>query len=203
MVLHETAACRDVLFCFPSCVLFFVSTFQVEAELDAEAKAFEEEQRNNPEEEDDHDTRKLPKPDRMRLVVKNKEASSKLSSNAFSQSRLELSKLVHGAHDGYESACATRLLMLVLWRCFRVKPLFDLPPPFSSSGTVGMVLHHRKCFTHTLVLVSPLKSHESHVNNCSCFGYRLPYIHLWCLAMSLPSDQFRLQSRETVPSLDA
>lgn len=59
---------------------------QVEAELDAEAKAFEEEQRNNPEEEDDHDTRKLPKPDRMRLVVKNKEASSKSWPVARSQS---------------------------------------------------------------------------------------------------------------------
>lgn len=51
---------------------------KVEAELDAEAKAFEEEQRNNPEEEDDHDTRKLPKPDRMRLVVKNKEEGTEL-----------------------------------------------------------------------------------------------------------------------------
>lgn len=41
--------------------------------MEAEAKAFEEEKRNNPEEGDDHDTRKLPKPERMRLVVKNKE----------------------------------------------------------------------------------------------------------------------------------
>lgn len=41
--------------------------------MEAEAKAFEEEKKNNPEEGDDHDTRKLPKPERMRLVVKNKE----------------------------------------------------------------------------------------------------------------------------------
>ncbi|CAM9690356.1 unnamed protein product, partial [Sphacelaria rigidula] len=48
---------------------------RVEAEIDAEAKAFEEERRKNGEEEEDHDTRKLPKPERMRLIVKNKEAS--------------------------------------------------------------------------------------------------------------------------------
>lgn len=40
--------------------------------MEAEAKAFENEKKNNPE-EDDHDTRKLPKPERMRLVVKNKD----------------------------------------------------------------------------------------------------------------------------------
>lgn len=40
--------------------------------MEAEAKAFEIEKKNNPE-EDDHDTRKLPKPERMRLVVKNKD----------------------------------------------------------------------------------------------------------------------------------
>lgn len=41
--------------------------------MEAEAKAAEEERKNNPEEGDDHDTRKLPKPERMRLVAKNKE----------------------------------------------------------------------------------------------------------------------------------
>lgn len=41
--------------------------------MEAEAKTFEEEKKNNPEEADDHDTRKLPKPERMRLVTKNKE----------------------------------------------------------------------------------------------------------------------------------
>lgn len=41
--------------------------------MEAEAKAFELERKNNPEENDDHDTRKLPKPERMRLVSKNKE----------------------------------------------------------------------------------------------------------------------------------
>ena len=45
----------------------------MEAEIDAQAKAYEEERRKNGEEEEDHDTRKLPKPERMRLVVKNKE----------------------------------------------------------------------------------------------------------------------------------
>lgn len=40
--------------------------------MEAEAKAFENEKKNNSE-EDDHDTRKLPKPERMRLVVKNKD----------------------------------------------------------------------------------------------------------------------------------
>lgn len=50
----------------------------MEAELEAEAKAFEEEKKNNPEEGDDHDTRKLPKPERMRLVVKNKEVRETL-----------------------------------------------------------------------------------------------------------------------------
>eukprot|EP00903_Cladosiphon_okamuranus_P005639 g5605.t1 len=49
---------------------------KVEAEMEAEAKAFENE-KNNPE-EDDHDTRKLPKPERMRLVVKNKEEGTEL-----------------------------------------------------------------------------------------------------------------------------
>lgn len=43
--------------------------------MEAEAKAFELERKNNPEESEDHDTRKLPKPERMRLVSKNKEAS--------------------------------------------------------------------------------------------------------------------------------
>ena len=43
--------------------------------MEAEAKAFELERKNNPEENDDHDTRKLPKPERMRLVAKNKDAS--------------------------------------------------------------------------------------------------------------------------------
>lgn len=42
--------------------------------MEAEAKAFELERKNNPEENEDHDTRKLPKPERMRLVAKNKEA---------------------------------------------------------------------------------------------------------------------------------
>lgn len=41
--------------------------------MEAEAAAAEEERKNNPEEGDDHDTRKLPKPERMRLVAKNKE----------------------------------------------------------------------------------------------------------------------------------
>lgn len=53
--------------------IYIIGGFQqVEAEMEAEAKAFENEKKNNPE-EDDHDTRKLPKPERMRLVVKNKE----------------------------------------------------------------------------------------------------------------------------------
>ncbi|CBJ25702.1 Heat shock protein 70 [Ectocarpus siliculosus] len=51
---------------------------KVEAEMEAEAKAFEEEKKNNPEEGDDHDTRKLPKPERMRLVMKNKEEGTEL-----------------------------------------------------------------------------------------------------------------------------
>ncbi|CAM9107417.1 unnamed protein product [Hapterophycus canaliculatus] len=46
--------------------------------MEAEAKAFEEEKKNNPEEGDDHDTRKLPKPERMRLVAKNKEEGTEL-----------------------------------------------------------------------------------------------------------------------------
>ncbi|CAM9428836.1 unnamed protein product [Ectocarpus sp. 8 AP-2014] len=50
----------------------------VEAEMEAEAKAFEEEKKNNPDEGDDHDTRKLPKPERMRLVMKNKEEGTEL-----------------------------------------------------------------------------------------------------------------------------
>lgn len=52
--------------------------FQVEEELEAEAKAAEEERKRNPEEEGDHDTRKLPKPERMRLVKKNKEVGEAL-----------------------------------------------------------------------------------------------------------------------------
>lgn len=44
--------------------------------MEADAKAFEEEKKNNPEEADDHDTRKLPKPERMRLVAKNKEVEA-------------------------------------------------------------------------------------------------------------------------------
>lgn len=44
--------------------------------MEAEARAFEEEKKNNPEEADDHDTRKLPKPERMRLVAKNKEVGA-------------------------------------------------------------------------------------------------------------------------------
>ncbi|CAM9371412.1 unnamed protein product [Laminaria digitata] len=51
---------------------------RVEAEMEAEAKAFELERKNNPEENDDHDTRKLPKPERMRLVSKNKEEGTEL-----------------------------------------------------------------------------------------------------------------------------
>lgn len=43
--------------------------------MEAQAKAAEEERKNNPEDDQDHDTRKLPKPERMRLVMKNKEAS--------------------------------------------------------------------------------------------------------------------------------
>lgn len=47
--------------------------------MEAEAKAFEEEKKNNPDEGDDHDTRKLPKPERMRLVMKNKEVKGCIS----------------------------------------------------------------------------------------------------------------------------
>eukprot|EP00752_Nemacystus_decipiens_P016369 g14634.t2 len=50
---------------------------KVEAEMEVEAKAFENEKKNNPD-EDDHDTRKLPKPERMRLVVKNKDEGTEL-----------------------------------------------------------------------------------------------------------------------------
>ncbi|CAN0422717.1 unnamed protein product [Ectocarpus sp. 12 AP-2014] len=46
--------------------------------MEAEAKAFEEEKKKNPDEGDDHDTRKLPKPERMRLVMKNKEEGTEL-----------------------------------------------------------------------------------------------------------------------------
>ncbi|CAM9476852.1 unnamed protein product [Pylaiella littoralis] len=51
---------------------------KVEADMEADAKAFEEEKKSNPEEADDHDTRKLPKPERMRLVAKNKEEGTEL-----------------------------------------------------------------------------------------------------------------------------
>ncbi|CAM9916985.1 unnamed protein product, partial [Choristocarpus tenellus] len=51
---------------------------QMEEQMEAEAKKAEEERKNSPQGEDDHDFRKLPKPERMRMVMKNKEEGNEL-----------------------------------------------------------------------------------------------------------------------------
>lgn len=73
--------------------------------MEAEAKAFENEKKNNPEEED-HDTRKLPKPERMRLVVKNKEVR-----------RQTLRLRAHGIHTVLRYICVVGALIKQLQTC--------------------------------------------------------------------------------------